>query len=73
MRNWVHRRCTEIEYSAESTKYRRTGGDSMFLTQGEWKRFLERFPRVDGVAIEPLGNICRYAHHTLIDVTCSGS
>jgi SAM-dependent methyltransferase len=73
MRNWVHRRCTEIEYSAESKEYRRTGDDSMFLTQGEWKRFLERFPRVDDVAIEPLGNICRYAHHTLIDVTCSGS
>jgi SAM-dependent methyltransferase len=73
MRNWVHRHCTEIEYSAESQKYRPTGGDSMFLTQNEWQRFLEHFPRVDGVAIEPLGNICRYAHHTLIDVTCSGS
>jgi len=72
MRNWVHRHCAEIEYSAESEKYRPTRGDSMFLTQNEWTRFLGRFPRVAGVAIEPLGNICRYAHHTLIDVTCSG-
>lgn len=73
LRNRLHRVEAGLEYGAESSEYRPLRGEAMFLTHDGWRGFLGGFERVAGVAIEPLDEIYRYRHHTLIDVTLSGA
>lgn len=67
-RNRIHRLEAGLEYAGESPTYRAPSDEAMFLTHDGWRAFLGGFQRVRTVAIEPLDDIMRYRHHTLIDV-----
>jgi SAM-dependent methyltransferase len=68
IRNRLHRIESDIDYRAQSSRYRHIRSERMFLTHEEWRSFLEPLPRVGGVRVHSLASISRLPHHTLFEI-----
>lgn len=66
LRNKCHRLEAELAYSAASDTYLPPQAEEMFLTHGEWRELLASIPGVASVSVEPLADVHRLAHHTLV-------
>lgn len=68
LRNLFHRVEADLQYEGESGAFDSPGGEAMFLTHDEWKKYLGALPCVQRVGVEPLVEISKYAHHTLFEI-----
>ncbi|MSP26196.1 MAG: class I SAM-dependent methyltransferase [Myxococcales bacterium] len=66
LRNRCHRLETELVYAAQADAYVPPDGDAMFLTHAQWHAFLSAIPGIASVAVVPLAELFRNAHHTLV-------
>ena len=66
VRNMCHRLETSMAYAASADTYVPPEAEEMFLTHDEWRRFAGGIGGVSSVSVQPLAELHRYAHHTLI-------
>lgn len=68
LRNKFHRMESDLDYEAQSYRFKSPKSEDMFLTHAQWVSFFEGVPGVRGVALQALTNVYRYSHHTLLRV-----